>query len=43
MYSKVFQEYNVGYGTAISVMLFLLVLAATAASLRLMRRERLEY
>jgi ABC-type sugar transport system permease subunit len=26
LYSKVFMEYNVGYGTAISVMLFLLVL-----------------
>ncbi|NLI01095.1 MAG: sugar ABC transporter permease [Chthonomonadales bacterium] len=43
LYSKVFQEYNIGYGTAISVMLFLLVLAATLVSLRLMRRERLEY
>jgi len=43
LYSKVFQEYNIGYGTAISVMLFLLVLGATFLSLRLMRRERLEY
>jgi ABC-type sugar transport system permease subunit len=43
LYSKVFMEYNVGYGTAISVMLFLLVLGATVVSLRLMRRERLEY
>ncbi len=43
LYSKVFQEYNVGYGTAISVLLFVLVLGATALSLRLMRRERLEY
>jgi ABC-type sugar transport system permease subunit len=43
LYSKVFQEYNVGYGTAISVFLFVLVLCATAFSLRLMRRERLEY
>lgn len=43
MYSKVFQEYNVGYGTAISVMLFVLVLTATLVSLRLLRRERLEY
>jgi len=43
MYSKVFQEYNIGYGTAISVMLFILVLAATLLSLRIMRRERLEY
>lgn len=43
LYSKVFEEYNVGYGTAISVMLFILVLAATMVSLRLMQRERLEY
>ena len=43
MYSKVFTEYNVGYGTAIAVLLFLLVLMATLVSLRLLRRERLEY
>jgi len=43
MYSKVFQQYDIGYGTAIAVLLFLLVLAATLVSLRLLRRERVEY
>jgi len=43
MYSKVFEEYNIGYGTAIAVLLFLLVLLATLVSFRLLRRERLEY
>jgi N-acetylglucosamine transport system permease protein len=43
MYSKVFEEYNIGYGSAIAVLLFVLVLAATLVSFRLLRRERLEY
>jgi ABC-type sugar transport system permease subunit len=43
MYSRVFEEYDIGYGTAVAVMLFILVLLATTVSLRLMRRERLEY
>ena len=43
MYSKVFEEYNIGYGTAIAVLLFLLVLCATLLSFRLLRRESLEY
>jgi ABC-type sugar transport system permease subunit len=43
MYSKVFEEYNVGYGTAIAVLLFIMVLLATLVSFRLLRRERLEY
>lgn len=43
MYSKVFEQYDIGYGTAIAVLLFLLVLAATLVSFRLLRRERLEY
>jgi ABC-type sugar transport system permease subunit len=43
MYAKVFEEYNIGYGTAIAVLLFLLVLIATLVSFRLLRRERLEY
>lgn len=43
MYSKVFEEYNVGYGTAIAVLLFILVLMATLVSFRLLKRERLEY
>lgn len=38
MYSKVFEEYDIGYGTAIAVCLFLLVMAATLISLRLLRR-----
>jgi len=43
MYSKVFEEYNIGYGTAVAVCLFVLVLLATMVSFRLLRRERLEY
>lgn len=43
MYSKVFEEYNIGYGTAIAVLLFLLVLLATLVSRRLLQRESLEY
>lgn len=43
MYSKVFEEYNIGYGSAVAVLLFLLVLGATLVSFRLLRRERLEY
>lgn len=43
MYAKVFEEYNVGYGSAIAVLLFLQVLVAVALSRRLMRRETLEY
>ncbi len=43
MYSKVFEQYNIGYGTAIAVFLFVLVLLATLVSFRLLRRERLEY
>ena len=43
MYAKVFEEYNIGYGTAIAVLLFLLVLAVTLVSRRLLQRERLEY
>jgi hypothetical protein len=43
MYAKVFEEYNVGYGTAIAVLLFVLVLIITRISMRLLKRERLEY
>ncbi len=43
MYSKVFEEYNIGFGTAIAVCLFLLTLLATRITFRLLRRERLEY
>jgi len=44
MYEKVFTEYNVGYGSAIAVLLFVLVFAATLLSLRLSRAgQTLEY
>ena len=43
MYQKIFQEYRIGYGTAIAVFQFVLVLAATLLTLRLTRRERVEY
>jgi len=43
MYSKVFSEYDIGYGTAIAVLLFVLVLLATLLSFRLLKRDRLEY
>jgi N-acetylglucosamine transport system permease protein len=43
MYAKVFEEYNIGFGTAVAVLLFILVLLATMISMRLLRRERLEY
>lgn len=43
MYTKVFEEYNMGYGTAIAVLLFILALLATLLSFRFLRRERLEY
>jgi ABC-type sugar transport system permease subunit len=33
----------VGYGTAIAVLLFVLVLIITRISMRLLKRERLEY
>lgn len=43
LYQKVFSEYNVGYGSAIAVLLFILVFLATLGTLRLSRREALEY
>jgi ABC-type sugar transport system permease subunit len=43
MYSRVFEEYDIGMGTAIAVLLFLLVLAITAVVRRAMKREPLEY
>ncbi len=43
MYSKVFEEYDIGRGTAIAVVLFILVLGATLLFRRLLQRERLEY
>ena len=43
LYQKVFSEYNVGYGSAIAVLLFVLVFISTLLSLRLSRSERIEY
>jgi len=43
MYQKAFSEYQIGEGAAIAVLQFLLVFAATLVSLRLGRREALEY
>jgi len=43
LYQKVFSEYNVGYGSAVAVLLFVLVFFATFVTLRLSRREALEY
>ncbi|GMU92216.1 MAG: ABC transporter permease [Candidatus Hydrogenedentota bacterium] len=43
MYQKVFSEYNVGYGAAVAVLMFALVFVATLFTLRLSRKEALEY
>ena len=43
LYQKVFTEYNVGYGSAVAVLLFVLVFAATLLTLKLSRKEGLEY
>lgn len=43
LYQKVFSEYNVGYGSAVAVLLFILVFIATLLTLRLSRKEGLEY
>jgi raffinose/stachyose/melibiose transport system permease protein len=43
LYQKVFTEYNVGYGSAVAVLLFILVFFATFLTLRLSRKEALEY
>ena len=38
-----FTDFRVGEATAIAVLLFLMVFFGTAATLRLMRRETVEY
>jgi ABC-type sugar transport system permease subunit len=43
MYQKAINEGNMGYGTAISILLFILVLVATLISMRLLAREKVEY
>ncbi len=43
LYEQAFNNARMGYGIAIAVVLFVLVFAATAVAMRVMRRERLEY
>jgi len=43
LYQKVFTEYNIGYGAAVAVLLFLIVFVATLVSLRLSRKEAVEF
>lgn len=43
MYSKVFYEYRVGFGTAIAVVLFVMILLATLLVMKLRPKEALEY
>ena len=43
LYQKVFTEYNVGYGSAVAVLLFIIVFLSTLLTLRLSRKEAIEY
>jgi ABC-type sugar transport system permease subunit len=43
LYQKSFSEYNFGYGSAVAVVLFVLVFTATLVTLRFSRKEALEY
>ena len=43
MVQSMFTEFKVGQATAIAVLLFLMALVGSAAALRLMRRERVEF
>ena len=43
LYQKVFSEYNVGYASAVAVVLFGLVFIATLVTLNFSRKESLEY
>ena len=43
LYQKVFSEYNIGYASAVAVMLFIIVFAATLLTFRLSRREVVEF
>jgi len=43
LYQKAFTEYNIGYGAAVAVLLFLLVFACTWLSMRISRQDRVEY
>ncbi len=43
LYQKVFTEYDMGYASAVAVLLFLIVLAASTFSMMWSRKERIEY
>jgi len=43
LYERAFENSQFGYGTAIGVVLFVLILGLSLASLRIMRREVVEY
>ncbi len=43
LYQKIFTEYNIGYGAAVAVLLFVLVLCATLITLRFASKEAIEY
>lgn len=43
MYQKAFTEYDLGYGTALAVVMFVLVFAASLVTLRLTQREVVAY
>jgi ABC-type sugar transport system permease subunit len=43
LYQKVFTEYDMGYASAVAVLLFLIVLAASTFSMTWSRKERIEY
>ncbi|MBL7646276.1 MAG: sugar ABC transporter permease [Candidatus Hydrogenedentes bacterium] len=43
LYQKVFTEFDMGYASAVAVLLFLIVLGASAFSLTWSRKERIEY
>jgi raffinose/stachyose/melibiose transport system permease protein len=43
LYQKVFTEFDMGYASAVAVLLFLIVLGASAVSLAWSRKERIEY
>ena len=43
MVQAMFQEFKVGEATAIAVLLFLMVFFGTVTTLRLMRREAVEF
>ena len=43
LYQKVFTEYDMGYASAVAVLLFLIVLSASAFSMHWSRKERIEF